>query len=42
MEECFHILRNNTELLLLPNPEKASRVVFLTSTRTGEGRRLQL
>lgn len=38
MEECFHILRNNTELLLLPNLEKASRVVFLTSTRTGEGK----
>lgn len=38
VEECFHILRNNTELLLLPNPEKASRVLFLTSTRAGEGK----
>lgn len=38
MEECFHMLRNNTELMLLPNPEGASRILFLTSTREGEGK----
>ena len=41
MEECFHILRNNAELMLLPNPEEASRVLFLTSTRAGEGKTLR-
>lgn len=38
MEECFHILRNNAELMLLPNPEEAPRILFLTSTRAGEGK----